>query len=179
MNTRVGWDSGPTLTNTTSTVPINLTHTRAFGGRTPDAQIPVRLLAYLEAMFPEDKLAAVFPTSNVTLFGEGFGLKIQSGGKYIPDGVGFTLFDVLVGDWWLQRPNIEDIAAKLGCGVVPIVGQGTLHDAVAAIKAGVKSTFGDFQAEGLVLRPLVDLKYRTGEPILAKIKHKDFPTTKA
>lgn len=57
-------------------------------------------------------------------------------------------FDVCVGPWWLQRGEVEDVAQKLGLDVVPVTGEGTLHDAVAMAKAGIRSTWGDFQAEG-------------------------------
>jgi len=42
------------------------------------------------------------------------------------------------------------------------------------IKKGVKSQWGDFLAEGLVLKPKIELKDRAGKRIVTKIKHKDF-----
>lgn len=42
-------------------------------------------------------------------------------------------------------------------------------------RLGFKSTWGDFQAEGIVARPSVELKNRAGERIITKIKCKDFP----
>ena len=37
----------------------------------------------------------MFLDNRFTLFGEGYGVKIQKGEKYIKDGVDFILFDVL------------------------------------------------------------------------------------
>ena len=58
--------------------------------------------------------------------------------------------------------------------LVPIIGEGTLHDAIAAAKAGITSTWGNFQAEGIVARPKTELKARNGNRIITKIKCRDF-----
>lgn len=79
-----------------------------------------------------------------------------------------------INDWWLQRADVEDVAQKLGLDVVPIIGEGTLHDAIAATKAGIVSTWGNFQAEGIVARPKTELKTRNGHRIITKIKCCDF-----
>ena len=84
------------------------------------------------------------------------------------------MFDVKVGGWWLKREDVEGIASKLGIKVVPVIGSGTLQQAIDFVKNGFKSEWGDFIAEGLVLRPLIELKARSGERIITKIKHKDF-----
>jgi hypothetical protein len=116
------------------------------------------------------------------LYGEGYGARIQKGGgNYKPDGVDFVLFDVQVGDWWLRREDAEDVDANLGLRVVPIVGGGTLHQAAEWVgeRGGFTSQWGDFLAEGLVLRPTVELKTRSGQRIITKIKAKDFVKERA
>ena len=146
----------------------------SFGGKTDKAQVPTFLLARLNALFSAEKFAAFYPDSPMTLYGEGFGAKIQRGGKYKADGVDFVLFDVLIEGWWLERPNMEDIASKLGTQTVPLVGTGTLRNAVACAHAGLQSRWGNFQAEGLVVKPEVGLRTRSGHRIIGKIKTKDF-----
>lgn len=84
-----------------------------------------------------------------------------------------------INDWWLQRADVEDVAQKLGLDVVPIIGEGTLHDAIAAAKAGIASTWGDFQAEGIVARPKTELRTRNGHRIITKIKCRDFAGSNA
>lgn len=79
-----------------------------------------------------------------------------------------------INDWWLQRADVEDVAQKLGIDVVPIIGEGTLLDAIKIAKAGIASTWGDFQAEGIVARPKTELKTRNGHRIITKIKCRDF-----
>jgi hypothetical protein len=111
----------------------------------------------------------------MVLYGEGYGVKINKKGKYyISDGVDFILFDINIDGYWLRRESIEDIASKLGIDVVPIIGKGTLKEAVELARVGFRSGFGDFMAEGIVLRPEVDLISQSGNRIITKIKHKDF-----
>jgi len=151
---------------------------RKFGGKTDNAQIPARLIARLEELFPPEKLDAAIKTEDadsLTLYGEGYGAKIQKGGgNYICDGVDFVLFDVLVGDWWLQREDMLEVAEVLGLRTVPIVGSGKLMEAVQRTKFGFKSEWGDFQAEGLVMKPSCELQTRSGHRVITKIKYKDF-----
>jgi len=150
-----------------------------YGGKTDDAQIPTQLLARLQAIFEPQKelLAEMFP-SGACLYGEGYGAKIQKVGQLYGDNQDFVLFDVKVGEWWLERPNLEDIATKLSLRIVPIIGEGTLHDMVSAVRVGIKSLWGDFQAEGIVARPKMELKTRNGERIVTKLKTKDFAKAK-
>lgn len=153
-----------------------------FNGKTNNAQMPMFLVKRLQELFTVEKLQIVFPNtdkniiSNVCLYGEGYGTKIQKGGgNYKPDGVDFVLFDVLVDEHlFLQRKDVEDIAAKLGIDIVPIVGQGSLLELNEDVKKGMKSTWGDFMAEGIVARPLIELQDRRGNRIITKLKHKDF-----
>ena len=148
-----------------------------FGGKTDAAQISALLVERLQRLFMSDeqriRLAEMFP-EGACLYGEGYGARIQKGGgNYRPD-QDFVLFDVKVGEWWLERSNIEDIADKLGIDVVPVIGSGTLADMVEMARSGIPSRWGSFQAEGIVARPSVELKTRNGHRIITKIKTRDF-----
>jgi hypothetical protein len=110
------------------------------------------------------------------LYGEGYGARIQKGGgNYRPD-QDFVLFDVKVGDWWLQRDAVEDVSGKLSLDIVPIIGRGTLVYMVELVEKGFQSQWGNFQAEGIVARPACELKARNGHRIITKIKTRDFAT---
>lgn len=112
-----------------------------------------------------------------TIYGEGYGVKIQKGGNYIPDGVGFIVFDVKVNETYLLRENREDIARKLGAPSVPFIGQFTIDEAIEFVRKGFKSTIAhnkDYNAEGLVLTTPVGLKDRNGHRIIFKIKTCDW-----
>ena len=59
---------------------------------------------------------------------------------------------------------------------MPVIGEGTLHDAVTIAKAGLQSCWGSFQAEGIVARPKTELRTRGGDRLITKIKCRDFGT---
>lgn len=152
-----------------------------FGGKTDRAQIPAFLVNRLRDLFDPmaDKLIEQFPGGAV-LYGEGYGAKIQKGGgNYMQDRQDFVLFDVRIGHWWLKRESVVEIAGDHGLDVVPIVGHGTLLQMVEFVRKGFSSAWGDFQAEGVVARPTVELVARNGRRIITKLKYKDFPTQEA
>jgi len=148
----------------------------SFKGKTDNAQIPpflenklretfVPRLPLLEEMFPQ----------GCCLYGEGFGDRIQAVGKNcIPDGQDFVLFDVRVGDWWLERDAVYQVADDLAIPRVPVVTYGNLWDATELVRAGFNSAWGNFTAEGVIARPTTSLFSRNGNRIIAKLKYKDF-----
>ncbi len=149
-----------------------------FGGKSDDAQIPTFLVDRLRQRFdtPEqiERFASIFPDGGC-LYGEGYGAKIQKGGGNYRQDQDFVLFDVRVGQWWLTRPTVEDVSAKLGIDVVPIIGRGTLAEMLAMAQSGFNSQWGNFIAEGIVARPETELVTCNGQRIITKIKFKDFP----
>lgn len=150
-----------------------------FGGKTDSAQMPIPLLAHLENTFLPlvGKMREIFFGRDVCLYGEGYGAKIQKGGGNYRRDQAFVLFDVKVGDWWLRRDDVMDVADNLAIDAVPLIGQGTLFDAVAKVREGFLSVWGPFPAEGIVARPKEELRTRGGERVITKIKTRDFPVT--
>jgi len=150
-------------------------HKAALGGRTDNAQLPAKLVEMLNDSFPEELFEQAFGESEATLYGEGFGAGIQKGGVYRQD-QGFALFDVRVGDWWLKREDVEDVASKLGAEIVPVVAQVTLNHMIHVVRCGAlpSSAWGNAKPEGVVGTPVVPLFNRAGERIIVKIKYKDF-----
>ena len=154
-----------------------------YGGKTDRAQTPCDLIDRLRVIFEPklDKLKEIFPPKDwvdtaVCFYGEGYGAGIQKGGVYKAT-KDFILFDIKIGSFWLSRVDIEEIANNLGVEVVPLVGHGTLSQAIDIVKAGFKSRWGDFIAEGIVARPTVELTGKSGR-IITKIKHCDFGEAK-
>jgi len=143
-----------------------------FRGKTNKAQLLAPLERVLEEMFPVEKFKGKFD-GPVCLYGEGYGEKIQSGGKY-RNGQSFVLFDVAIENFWLQRKDVEDIATYFDIDIVPIIGVGNLPAMVHRTREGFKSLWGDFTAEGIVARPETELINRRGHRIITKVKHKDF-----
>lgn len=160
-NIRVHWDG----------------HRVTFGGRTDNAQIPAKLVTVLNGLFPEELLEQVFGRDEITLYGEGYGAGIQSGGIYRPD-MSFTLFDVLAGKWWLERANVNDVARSLGIDRVPVMMVKRLGDLLGNVQSHGAGMFQElrpeYPMEGLVGVPDGGLLTRGGERIMIKIKRKDF-----
>lgn len=155
----------------------------SFKGRTDKAIIPEHLLTKLNWLFDREHLMEALNITdetqncNITLYGEGYGAKIQKGGNYISNDVNFILFDVKIDKWWLDRESIKDIANKLGIDAVPLMGYMTIPEAIEYVKKGFKSTIAenkDYDAEGLVLKAPCGLLKRDGERLITKIKTVDF-----
>lgn len=151
-----------------------------FKGKTDKSDMPNHLLAKLQETIKKEKMVEIFGVGenvpDVCLYGEGYGYKIQNGCKYFEGKkeIGFILFDIKIGNTWLKRENVVDLANQLGIKVVPIIDEGTIEEAIELVKIGFESKFGDFIAEGLVIRPKVELRDRRGHRIITKIKTVDF-----
>lgn len=157
-----------------------------FGGRTKDAQIPCHLLDYLQEWFTPSLLSARFADkagigTQVILFGEGFGPKIQSGGYY-SERVGFCLFDVKVGSWWLDKKVVRhSIAEQLGVISPPcLMTTATEQEIIEYVKQKNPSSFAmndperKHVMEGVMCRPVKTMLFRNGDPIMFKLKCKEF-----
>jgi hypothetical protein len=149
-------------------------------GKTDNAQMPVFLMERLQKIFTKEKFIELYSDVSLCLYGEGYGARIQKGGgNYKSDGTDFVLFDIKIGEIWLKRDSVEEIANKLNIEIVPVVGIGNLTEALDLIKSKtLKSKWGDFLAEGIVLRPEIELKTRMGQRIITKLKHCDFKEEK-
>lgn len=161
-NIRIGWD-GTEVT---------------ICGRTNEAQIHTSLYKKLQDLFKSEKMLNVFgDKGGLTLFGEGFGAKIQKNGQcYIGNDVDFILFDIVGGDMFFTFDNVIDFAKMLNIHVVPIIGKGTIVDAIDYTSGGFSSVVAQnpLTAEGLVLRLQHDLFDRKGNRIITKMKYRDF-----
>lgn len=136
-----------------------------YKGKTDNAQIPPKMLKFMQDNFPEDKVLAalglekeisldnwvehkwtfddgVTPNYDAipnmyTIYGEGYGCGIQKGGNYIKDGVDYRVFDVKVNNIWLKVEARDEIANKLGANIVPFYGYLTIDEAVEVVRKGI------------------------------------------
>ena len=147
-----------------------------FRGKTDSAQIYGPLATRLNDLFPREKFADYFKDNAATtcMYGEGYGAKIQKAGANYRSDVDLILFDIKIGEWWLEREDILKAAEFFGIDAVPTTDTCSLRDAVAIARDGFCSSFGNFTAEGLVCKAALGLKARNGERIVAKIKTVDF-----
>lgn len=164
-NIRIHWNGGSDYT---------------IGGRTDRANVPATIVAAIRATLGTDasKLSGILqasPESPVTLYGEGYGAGIQKGGGNYREDQGFIAFDVRIGDWYLRPEDASQIAASLGLDIVPEIGIHSLSHAIDGMKHNeFRSAFPGVIAEGIVGTPIVPLRDRGGNRIIAKLKYKDF-----
>lgn len=173
-NIRVGW------TSFEKEPPGRFVVERHIRGRTDRAQLHSGLLERLHELFPEETLREAFGEKSdtcVVLYGEGIGPGINDS-RLSPDGYDFVLFDVRIGRWWLTRENVANVASKFGVQVAPTVGSGSIPEAVELVREGFESRLASAApgtpAEGLVLRPRLELFMRNGSRIITKLKTADF-----
>lgn len=164
----------------------------SFGGRTDKAVLPIPLFLHLMDVFPFAKLRRMFTYEGgedkpeVILYGEGYGGKIQKGGRY-RETPSFRLFDIKVGAWWLDFFNVHEIAAAFDVKPAPVLGTYHTSDIIEMVRAGVISVVAneemgikarelapDVIAEGVVARPLVTLFDKGGRRVMWKLKTRDF-----
>lgn len=153
-------------------------------GRSDNAQMQPNVLAALAPMFAcVECIGMAFDADNhVVLYGEAYGARVQkSGGNYRSD-VSFRLFDVRVGDWWLNWHDVEDVAGKLNIHTVPSLASVSTMEEAVAFTRNLKSTVaflerGDDQvaAEGVVARTDPLLFTRRGQRVMWKLKARDLP----
>lgn len=115
--------------------------------------------------------------NELTLFGEGYGPKIQAcGGNYRKD-TGFILFDVLIDRMWLSRESVALIAQKLNVPSVPLIGsRWTEEQIVEYVKSKPKSLCSQDEQvmEGVVARAGPTVYFSGGNPVMFKLKCKEF-----
>lgn len=181
-----------------------------FYGRTANAQMPTFLLDHLQRTFTLEKMKSLwrgklscvicggrgvmtitplydacscFEPYPIVLYGEGYGAKIQKGGGNYRrnNDVSFRLFDVLIGDIWLARTSVEDVARQLNVPSVPKLGENwELGEIVEAVRGGVLSHVAYLEgvegtkAEGVVAFTDPPLFNGRGQRLIWKLKTQDF-----
>ncbi len=153
-------------------IVISDTGTISMEGKTSSPQVPKDLHRWIANWVDVNRsnILNQFPEGAI-LYGEGVGVKIQSGGLYGPQH--FKLFDVLVGSFWLEKSAVKSIADTLNLDS-PDTWIGTVKDAIDRVITKPKSVFGDFVIEGYVGQPVVRLADAKGNRICTKIKVVDF-----
>lgn len=153
-----------------------------FAGRTKDAQIPCHLLQYLQDTFGEWNFSRIFPCKEnepypkVILYGEGYGPKIQKNGEKYRGEPGFILFDVMVGSWWLEFKSVPEIAKNFCIPSIPVLGYLSEKDIVDFVQMKPQSLINPEYGciEGVVCKTQPLLLFRNGEPVMWKLKCKEF-----
>lgn len=158
-------------------------HKISFHGRTKESSIQSNLLNTLVDRFKnqetEELFEQKFGEKHFVLYMEGFGKKVNTNGRngiYLEDGVDFALFDVYAvdSDCWLKRDSVYDIAMAFGLREPDYLFEGTIKNAIEFVKTKPKSHIGNADMEGVVGRPLLELRDRMGKRIIVKVKVRDY-----
>lgn len=170
------WEATEKLDGTNVRLILDLTSRFKVWGRSDGAQLPPKLHEHCAAL--ETRIRRAFDVAtDVCLYGEGVGPRIQKGGERYGDTQHFRLFDVKVGRWWLTGEQVREVGDGLGIPVAPFIGTMTLGTAISMWwdwPEPPRSRIFDGVPEGWVLRPAGGLLFRSGDPIRAKIKERDF-----
>jgi len=141
------------------------------------------------ALFNESQLKAkfeeVFPDIDVVIFGEHYAGKCQGMSHTYGKTSKFIGFDVKVGDVWLNVPNAEDVCQQFNIEFVAYEKiEVTLENltserdkpSVQAVRNGIVEPK---KREGVVCRPLVELRSNNGERVICKYKPDEQMETKS
>lgn len=148
-------------------------------GRTENSDMPESLRRWFVDKFLLFQWQVIFdkmPTlDKITLFGEGYGPKIQNGGNYRDD-VGFILFDAWAGRW-STREEVKQIAELLQLPTPHDYGIMTEDEIVELVKSKPNSPSAIRQQplEGVICRsePLM-IANKDSRPVMWKLKCKEF-----
>lgn len=130
-------------------------------------------------LFDHERLYPAFAAlghDDITVYGEAYGGSQQGQSHRYGKELRFVAFDVQVGDTWLDVPSAADVVEKLGLRFVDWVRVATdlalldeCRDA-SSTEAHRNGVEGFQPREGVVLRPLVEMKLPNGERLIAKHK---------
>jgi hypothetical protein len=140
------------------------------------------------SLFDEDflikKFEEIFPDQDVTIFGEHYGGKCQGmSGRYGKESK-FIGFDVKVGYVWLNVPNAEDVCNNFNIEFVsynkidvtlPKLIEERDKPSVQAVRNGITKPK---KREGIVVRPLIEVRTNNGERVISKFKPDEGMETK-
>ena len=169
-------------------------HGIAIHGRTEKADLPKPLMELLKACFKDEQTEQLFeqlfppktyetpdgPTTvltEATIYGEGIGPTIQKVGKLYGDQYRFLVFDIKIGNTYLEHSNpfYAQIIKALGVEEVPKLPDMTPNEAIEFVKSKPRSWINkDAPMEGVVLRPKVRLYGPNGSRLIVKVKAKDY-----
>jgi hypothetical protein len=121
---------------------------------------------------------------SMTVYGEAYGGKMQGMSKTYGPVLKFVAFDVQIGDLWLNVETAAQLCAGFGFEFVhysripaTLEAIDAERDApsIQAVRNGISDTC---IREGIVLRPLIELRDNRGERVIAKHKRAEFAERK-
>lgn len=144
-------------------------------GKSDDTQMPVRHLQYLQTQFTSDKFTDM---DQCYLFGELVGESCHTN-LYNLKLTEFILFDTyrIQTNAWQSQEYVKKIGDRFSVRTPELLGIATLKTVVGKFyhKTAIHDSvmFPGCNAEGVILRPVVDLFLSNGDRVITKLKFKD------
>lgn len=153
-------------------------------GRKGASEMPEGLLNYLEDKFSNYKMEALFEErfgdKPAVICGEGIGPKITE--KYGSGEYGFIGFDIMYNGRYLNYEECDKFFELINITPVPFMGRDTIYNIIELItnlNGTMKSLLNrNIIAEGVVLKPDIELYDNLGNRAILKIKQKDYQLKK-
>ena len=142
-------------------------------------------LSLFDEEFLIKKFEEIFPDQDVVIFGEHYAGKCQGMSHIYGKVSKFIGFDVKVGFVWLNVPNAHDVCQQFNIDFVPftkiLVDLETFneHRDAPSVQAWRNGCGDDKKREGIVLRPLVEMRTNNGERVISKYKPDEEMETKS
>ena len=139
------------------------------------------------ALFDDQKLKEAFMVigcNEVTVYGEAYGGSCQGMSKTYGKQLKFVVFDVQIDGSWLAVPQAEEVTKSLGlefvhywktCTEVEQLNACRDMDSEQSKRNGIEEPR---KMEGVVLRPLIELRKNNGDRVMAKHKRDDYQERK-
>jgi len=141
-------------------------------------------VALFNENFLKSKFQEIFPDIDVVIFGEAYGGKQQGMSHTYGKELRFIGFDVKVGDNWLDVPNAQDVCYQFGVEFVHYNKIDVTLENLTALRdmysiQAVRNGMGyDHKREGIVCRPLVEMRLNNGARVICKYKPDEQMETK-
>lgn len=145
----------------------------------------VNFRALFDMDFLKKKFEEIFPDQDIIIYGEAYGGKQQGMSHRYGKELKFIGYDVKVGDVWVNVPNAENICKQFNTEFVHYnkirVTLNKLNKyrdmpSVQAVRNGIKDPQ---PCEGIVLRPLVEMRTNNGARVICKYKPDEERETKS
>ena len=141
-------------------------------------------LTLFNEAFLKSKFTEVFPDIDVVIFGEHYAGKCQGQSHIYGKESKFIGFDVQVGDVWLNVPNADEVCGQFNIEFVYYQKiDVTLENLIfvrdaPSMQAHRNLGLTDKKREGIVLRPLIEMRTNNGDRVICKYKPDEQMETK-
>jgi len=141
-------------------------------------------LTLFDEQFLIKKFDEIFPDQDVVIFGEHYAGKCQGMSDTYGKESKFIGFDVKVGDVWLNVPNAEDVCKQFNINFVSYTKievnlENLTVERDKMSEQAIRNGMGiGHKREGIVVRPLVEMRTNNGDRVICKYKPEEQMETK-